>query len=393
MRQLPGRAALRAGLVGLAAAAVALSGTPSAQAASRLSQTSNATYQTNGRVTDVLTVGGTTYLAGEFTSVRPPGAPAGSRTVPRAHLAAVNSTTGALLPWNPKADRPVYTLAASPDGNTIYAGGNFTQVGGQPRKHLAAMTAGGGTVTGFRADTVGQVKALAVSAGRVYLGGTFTSVDGQPRSRLAAVTTAGALVSTWRPAANDTVRVLALSPDGGSVYAGGEFGAINGASAQKNLVKLSASGGGIQAWASHPGYPVSALVVTPTRVYVGGDGSGGHAGSYSPGGVRGWVTQTDGGVQAIALLDGVLYIGGHFDKVCVGDTAGGTSGFQCPSTKAVRHKLVAVDAQTGGTDGWNPGANSSLGVYGLAAVGGRLHVGGAFTVLGGRAQQGYGSFS
>jgi hypothetical protein len=132
--------------------------------------------------------------------------------------------------------------------------------------------------------------------------------------------------------------------------------------------------------------------VTPDRVYLGGDGAGGHAGSYSSTGGRGWVTQTDGGVQSIALMDGVLYLGGHFDNVCVGDSAGATSGFHCPTNAAERRKLVAVDAATGATDPWNPGANSALGVFGLDATDGVLRVGGDFTRIGSRVQQGYGEF-
>jgi len=361
-------------------------------ASSPLATTSGATWQTNGRVADLLTVAGVTYAAGEFTAVRPPGAAAGTQEVRRAHLAAFDSATGALLAWDPGADQSVYALAASPDGATVYVGGSFTVVGGQRRVRVAAVDAATGAVTAFRADTSGQVRALAAATGRVYLGGSFTSVGGQPRTRLAAVTTAGAPVPGWQPVADDSVQVLRRSADGTSVYAGGRFLSVNGNTDQRHLVKLSASAGDVQPWRSHPGFPVASLAVTGGGVWVGGDGYGGHAASYGTDGAFQWVVQTDGGVQAIALVGGVLYVGGHFDKVCTGNSTGARSGFECPTELAVRHKLLAVDAATGDLDGWDPGANSPLGVFALDAVVGRLHVGGTFTVLGGRAQQGFGAF-
>lgn len=341
----------------------------------------------------MLTVGTTTYLGGDFTSVRPSGAAAGTGEVPRAHLAAVDSATGALVSaWNPGSNGSVNALAVSPDGKILYVGGNFTTVGTSNRRNMAALNAATGAVTAFRADTAGVVKALAASADRVYLGGTVTAVNGQTRNRLAAVGLTGTLTA-WQPSANSTVRAITLSPDGLSVYVGGDFGTINGISGQKRLVRLSVSTGAPQAWASHPGYPVAKIVVDPTHVYVGGNGSGRHAALYSTAGARLWVVQTDGGVQGIALLAGVLYIGGHFSNVCVGNTAGATTGFTCQSNKAVRHKILAVDASNGDLDPWNGGADSSFGVFALDTAGGRLRVGGEFTVLGGRAQQGYGSFS
>jgi hypothetical protein len=219
-------------------------------------------------------------------------------------------------------------------------------------------------------------------------------VNGVSRSRVAAVSPTGSLITTWAPRVDNEVRAITLSPDGTSVYLGGEFTSINGNTAQKRLAKLSATDASFQAWSSHPGFPVFQIIVTPTAVYVGGNGSGGHAGSYTTGGVRGWVTQTDGGVQTIALLAGMLYVGGHFDNVCVGDTAGATTGFHCPTNAATRHKLLAVDPSNGALDPWNPGANSNLGVWSLAASSRRLHVGGDFTRIGhSHLQQGYATFS
>jgi hypothetical protein len=363
-----------------------------AQAASTLPLTSTPTYQTNGRVAAVLTVGRTTYLAGAFTSVRPAGAPLGTSEVRRKYLAAVDSVTGALKAWNPRADAPVFALAASPDGSTVYAGGSFGTVGGVIRKHVAGLSTAG-AVTNFRADTDLSVHALATSGARVYLGGSFTQVNGQFRAHLAAVDASGNVDAGWAPVADDTVHVIAMAADLTSVWVGGDFTSVNGAANASNLAKLSVSNGALQPQQSHPGWPVHAIVTTSTRVFVGGDGDGGHAAAYDTNGALQWLRQTDGGVQGVALIGSVLYLGGHYDNMCLGDHPKiGISGFICPQIDAVRHKLMAVDASTGATDPWNPGANSPLGVFALENVGGRLHVGGEFTRIGNRDQQGYSQF-
>jgi hypothetical protein len=397
LRCLPARLALAtAASLGLVAGAGLAE--PAAATTSTLSTQIHNTYQTNGRVAAIVTVGDTVYVGGDFTSVRPAGSAAGTGEVARSHLAAFSRSTGALLSWNPGANNSVYALAASPDGSTVYVGGNFGKVGGQVRKHAAAVSASSGALTAFVANTDYKVFAVAPTASRVYLGGNFTTVNGQPATRVAAVTTSGALDPGWSASADNSVRAITVSPDGASVYLGGAFGAVDGDTAQKRLAKLSTGTGALQPWKSHPGYPLWKIIVTSDTVYVGGDGSGGHAGSYTTGGVRGWVTQTDGGVQSIALLNGMLYVGGHFNNVCIGDTAGVTSGFNCPSSQAVREKLLAVDPATGALDmGWDPHANSNLGVFALADANGSLLVGGDFTLIGtgtfkAQSQQGYAEF-
>ena len=50
--------------------------------------------------------------------MRPPGAAAGTGEVTRNHAAAVNLTTGALLPWNPNVNGTVRALRVV--GTTVY---------------------------------------------------------------------------------------------------------------------------------------------------------------------------------------------------------------------------------------------------------------------------------
>jgi len=191
------------GTVTLAAAMVAV---PAAQANTTLPTYVSKTYQTNGRVSAILTIGSTTYIGGSFTAVRPAGvALGGAGTVARAHLAAISNSTGQLLSWSPATDGNVRALAASPDGGTIYVGGEFSSLGGQSRPHLGAVSASSGSLSSFNPRPNVSVLALAATSTRVYFGGTFTTVGGVARSRLAAASPSGTLTpagSRWRTTAS-----------------------------------------------------------------------------------------------------------------------------------------------------------------------------------------------
>ena len=81
----------------------------------------------DGRVRVAVAAGNGVYLGGAFTRATD----VDGRVVARNRLAAVDAATGALLPWNPGADKTVYAMAVA--GSTVYMGGDFTRVGGAAR--------------------------------------------------------------------------------------------------------------------------------------------------------------------------------------------------------------------------------------------------------------------
>lgn len=367
---------------------------------SPLSTTIDSTYQTNGRVNVIVTIGDTIYIGGRFTSLRPPGT--NTVPVPRNHLAALDRTTGGLLPWNPNADKEVLALSVSLDGTSIFVGGAFAKIGTTKRLRLAQVDAVTGALLPWAPTSDNQVNTIAVTPTELYIGGDFDIMNGQPRSDMAAVDYSGVLSPTWDPAADDRVRVITPAPDGLSLFVGGDFLSIDGNPAQKILARLDPTTGVPLPWKFHPGYPIHQFGFYGGLVFAAGDGSGGHIGAFDIiDGTREWTQQTDGGVQNMLIMDGVIYGGGHFDNVCVGVTDGATTGFHCPTNAATRHKLVAIDAVTGALDPWNPGTNSPLGVFGMASAKGSLEVGGDFTKIGTpnssggptKNQQGYAQFS
>ena len=384
-----GKSSLRLGRKsGLVVAAVLAAGAfvaPAAQAAV-VHTTPLPTYQTNGRVNAIVIQNGVIYIGGRFTAVRPAGSSSGSVT--RNHVAALSQATGQVLPWDPNANGTVQALAAGP--GTIYLGGSFSTVGGSSHSRLAAVDpVSGAAVSGFAPRPSGTVNSLALSGTTLYAGGSFTSVNGAPRANLAAFdATNGALSTTWTPAADALVKAVDMSVDGTRVYAAGNFTTINGSS-HRHVAALDPSSGSPIASFSHGlSYGVVDMAVDAGGVFIAGAGGGGNFADLNlTTGATVWQGGTDGNVQAIAALDGMVYVGGHYDNYC------GMQGGQHTCTTSIqRHKLLAVDETTGTLQSWDPSANSALGVFALTGSGTTLGVGGDFTRIGGRSQQGFAEF-
>src|SRR5689334_1528383 len=160
-------------MVGMAAVTAWLGLTVPAQAAI-VGSKPIPSYQTNGRVVVVVVSGTTAYIGGKFTSVRPAGAAAGTGEVARNHVAAIDLTTGNVLPWNPNASSVVDAITVS--GSTVYIGGSFATVGGKSRARIAAVDASTGAVlTAFKASVNAEVRAIELSNGHLYVGGAFTT--------------------------------------------------------------------------------------------------------------------------------------------------------------------------------------------------------------------------
>ncbi len=331
------------------------------------------TWQVNGRVNAIMQIGGTTYVGGKFTQVSSHN---GATTNTVSNLAAFNSS-GTFTGWAPAANGTVKTFAAGPAG-TIIAGGSFTQINGAGHPHLAEIQPGGAVVSkGVWSGTAdGDVQALATNAGTLYLGGQFATVDGQPQPFVGAVSLAsGGFDATFAPFVDGRVDGIEVD-NGGDVVAGGFF--LNAGSSASGQAALAAFDGTNGTLLGTYQSPTPSAVVSMTEA---GDGSiyTGHFNNrlqdYTPGGSAGWHDTFDGNVQALTLSDGELIAGGHFVNICVGTTC------------TVRHHIAALDPAGGALDtSWAPNVNSDLGVFAEADTTTGLAIGGDFTAVGGTAQ-------
>ena len=332
-------------------------------------------WSTNGPVRAVKIVGDTVYVGGDFSQVRGPG---GSPVVARTDLFAISRTTGALVAGF-VANANGVVRALDSDGTNLYVGGQFTTINSTTRRYAAAVNLGTGAVTGFNPNAQSWVYGLAVRGNSVYLGGVFSAIGGIARANAALVNkNTGALDNTWNPGPNGAVRTFAFSPNGSRIYVGGDYTSIAG-TAQAHLVALDpVTGTRFAVVFGQFNAPVLDLDVDPdgTRVYAAlggtpGDGNRTVAWNASSG-TRLWRQEADGDNQAVEYTNGEVYYGFH-------------EGF---GGNPLRH-ILGSDAATGAIDpNFQPDLNSFWGVWSIDATGGTLAVGGEFTTFDGVSVQG-----
>lgn len=309
---------------------------------------------------------------------------AATGAVARSNLAAIDLTTGSVLPWAPAVNDAVHALAA--EGDTVYAGGLFTDVSGQPRSRLAALDATTGAVRAWTpAPMSGIVRDIELDTAHVYALGALSATGTSLQNLFRLDRTSGALDAHWRPqpfeaidgalaggeflvagaalgpvrpvpsvgvveaydlvtasrrrlAFTDSGRVFALALAGDTVYATGVFTAVNGVG-RNNLAALDRRTGTVMSFNYAPGV-------------LGGSG----------------LTVADGRVVQISAGAGPHGTGVTF--------------------------FTAVRAD-GSAAPWNPGYGQSLGFSGesrVATLGSALVAMGAFDALGPPALQGLAVF-
>jgi hypothetical protein len=285
---------------------------------------------------------------------------------PRHSLAALDAATGIATDWNPDASLPdpgnpgqtlaggVHALALG--GSTLYVGGYFTSIGGQPRTSLAALDLTTGLVTGWSPDVsqadpddpghvlLGGVELLSVSGQRVYVGGNFSFIGGLPRTNLASFDTTSGLATEWNPSFTwtdpssglvDAGQFSALTAGGGLVYVGGFFNTVEG-QPRSYLAAVDAVSGGVTDWNPDPNL---------SSYYVS--------------------------VNSLMVTGGRVFVAGEFDRI------GGQE----------RNAIAEVDATTGLATEWNPELHSGRGFV-VASDGARVAVGGDLKVIGGIQRSG-----
>ncbi|MEO7261960.1 MAG: LamG-like jellyroll fold domain-containing protein [Jatrophihabitantaceae bacterium] len=394
------------GLVVTATPAVALQGTvPSNVAPS---------WQTNGAVSAITSANGIVYVGGDFTSVRPPGAAAGSGEVARNRLAAFNASTGALITsFNPNVNASVKVLSMSADGQTLYAGGDFTTVGATTRNRIAAFTAATGALTSWNPNANGRVSGIAATASTIYVAGAFSTVGGRTERRTAALSAStGAALATFTTTPDNVVYQIALTPQGDKLYLAGAFLSVNGDTSYHSAAVVDTATGAT--------LPLPAASVIPpkteaciveaksvktdsTSAYFGVEGTGGgcfdgtFAVNSADGSLR-WQSRCLGATQAVQPIGAILYTGAHSHD-CTADQDFDPDSFpEVGWAKGLSRHLLSRTTSGGLLAAWNANTNggpngAGLGPRVMATDGNQLFLGGEFTTVNGLIQQGFARFS
>jgi len=422
-------------LLGAPSAGAVVPGSVGADAAS--------SWQANATVWSMTYANGDIFMVGDFTSLRPPGDALGTGEVSSPYFGALNASTGAL---DPAIQTHVFAgqtsglplthgvVAPSPDGSTIYVGGAFTTVDGQPRNHIAAFSTSTGALLPWAPNVSAAVNAIAAVGNVVYIGGSFAKVNktavGPDLAALSAST--GAIVpwgSGTGPSTDNTVDAMAVTPDGSQVVIGGYFDQVDGltqsADGTTRYNKAAIIGGVTSATpgalepmpADNVAVPlgtskapvngcssdVKSAVISNGVVYLGDEGTGGGcfdgvwAANLSNGSLV-WVNRCLGATQILAVIGNYVYKGSHAHNCQENNTNGPVSNdpanFPQVATNQARH-LLSLNTSNGFLGPWYPFSNAgtNLGPRAMATDGSQLYVGGDFTTMNHVGQQGIARFT
>ncbi len=199
------------------------------------------------KVRAIANIGDTVYVGGQFTEVTGPN---GER-IGQPFLAAFDRDTGAWkADFRPAVNGAVYSIVPAADGQSIFVGGEFSTIGGQNTGPVARLFLDGSVVTGF------QPNLGATGAGRNYvhdvdldgehliIGGEFRTVNGVVRQRLARVRQAdGVLDTNFDPMVlGGAVWAVEVSDDLDRIYLGGQFSSVNDDGSQRSFAAVGRNG-------------------------------------------------------------------------------------------------------------------------------------------------------
>lgn len=350
----------------------------------------------------ITTRAGKVYVGGLFQFIS---------STPRFQAAALDSVSGALLPWAPfnsgpfgttvnamqATDAGVYlggqgaalslvdattaaTLWASSQngsvervevaGGKLFAGGAFSAVRMLPRQGLAAFDRASHALLPASITTNGTVSAVLVDHDRVHVGGTFTLVNGLLRQRYVALDTT--LTTVLSPDLALSGQPIAMGLSGRKLYMVGSFTDF-GATPRNRAAAIDADQFTLLPWNPNISGLANSFALANDGLFLGGqfNSVGGTSRPFVAkvdtvsGALLPWNALANGAVNALAYSDGVLHTGGAFSSI------GGQA----------RPFLAALDPSTAVALPWNPAPNAA--VTALAADHGLVFAGGPFTTLAG----------
>jgi hypothetical protein len=353
-------------------------------------------HASNGAARKVLQIGNRVYVGGTFTAVKQT---ATAADIPQRYLFAFNATTGQIdAGFAPVLDGTVESLAAAPDGASLYAVGYFNNANGQVRKKVARLDAAtGANVPGFTPPAFSaRIEDAVVSGSRLIVGGTFKNIGPTARSALASLNAATGALDSFvdlgfagaRRTSTKTgplgVADLDVSADGRTLVALGNFSTVAGqARHQLAVIDLSGTSATLKNWAtdryqptcsnSFPSY-VRGASISPDGSYFVLSTTGAHrVGSLCDSAARWELTQSGTGLQptwvnytgqdtlwSAGITGPVVYIGGHQRWV------NNTTGRDYAGPGAVsRPGVAALDPRNGLPFSWNPSKSRGVAVFDL----------------------------
>ncbi|MDS1271738.1 hypothetical protein RIF23_15690 [Lipingzhangella sp. LS1_29] len=331
------------------------------------------------------------------------------------YLFAFDRSTGALRTgFRPDLDREVTSVSVR-DG-TVYVGGFFTTVNGEPARGLVRLSLDDGRQVPEFADTTiddGRVYGLAEQDGDLYVGGSFSSINGEQRQGVARLDSSTGVVDPafdlpigQTRAGFLRVHNLALSPAGDRLLISGPFLEVDGAPRpQIAMIDTTGDEARLSSWATDaftaecdwsrmhtylrqmdfaPDGSYFVVVTTGAPVDLGGlcKTASRWEVDENPDAEPTWVNHTGGdSLYSVAVTEAAVYVGGHqrwLDNP-EGDKSAGPSAVE-------REGIGAIHPTRGTALSWNPGRQRGHGAEELTVTDDGLYVGSDTEWIGGRYQ-------
>lgn len=302
-------------------------------------------------------------------------------------LMVYNASTGALVDWAPMAFGASTVNAVASQGGAFIVGGEFACIGAQDRDRYAAMDGATGALLQGFPELAGNssVMCMKVVGDTLFMGGNFSILADVWHQNLVAIHIPTRTVLDWGVSFNG--RVDDIDVDDGVVYVAGSF-TTAGDQPRGRGAALSLATGELMPWDPVSSHTISSLAAKDGIVYASGPFSniGGQARERFAAldGITALATPLNVPAEAIPWSmefgGDTLYLGGTFNAL------GGIP----------RMRLGAIDLTTGQVTDWAPEATgtSMVSVIGseisaLAVRNGQVYIGGRFGAINGAPRRAY----
>ncbi|MFT5820327.1 MAG: hypothetical protein ACI8ZM_001566 [Crocinitomix sp.] len=342
----------------------------------------------NGTVNTLCLYGNTLYIGGEFTDIE---------GIPRKNFAAINALTGEIKEWAPKANNAVYHIDIGK--GVVYAAGKFTTINGIARNTLGAIDASTGETTIwnpivtcpiFDGEQIGNVNSVSLYRDTLYIAGYFTAINGVPKNNLAGIKVSDGTLSNWSP--ETTIPTYHIRIYKSKAYVSGGMYLTESDDIIHSFAKIDLETSNINNWEplNTNCNPTAPITGHNDNLFISGPFS--EAGGMVRNGVA-KVNNSSGNAYAwdpqigseSPLNSGVKTIAVNSDNVFLGGS------FKSDILETLGDHLLAYDYNLGEVKNWTPNPNDDVNI--IETNGDMLYVGGKFTLINEIEQSGLAVFN
>jgi len=369
----------------------------------------------DGKVRAHAQVGNRIFVGGDFQQVELPN----GSVITQPYLFAYDIDTGLLDPnFRPVLNKQVRSLEATPAGDGLYVGGQFSSWDASFPLRIAKLDALGNLDPSFNATADARVQSIAARGDKVFIGGDFNNVSGAAHRGIAALdATTGAVDAGFSIDIGSSVsgsqlaKTVLLTNDGNTLFVM-HYGSTIEGQVREAVAKIDVSGANATLsgwnipWSAQEGNRLCLrflrdMAISPDSsfIVIGGQGADNPPNcdsvlKYSTAGTSTvnflWSARMYSSVYSLAVSDVAIYVGGHFCAAPrnpipaggVSSTWPGTANFcdvndpnhplnpsVLDSENAVfRQQLAALDPVTGQALSWDPGSNNFEAVFDLTLI-------------------------